>query len=105
MQDYIGKTTNGASAAAPANQKEKAQRVRLGNRHVHLPRSRVLRIVIGVALIIGGLVGFLPVVGFWMIPLGILVLSVDLPWARRMRRRFVVWWHRRWGKKRRNGKD
>jgi len=39
--------------------------------------------------------GFLPVLGFWMIPLGLLVLSVDLPAVRRWRRQFTVWWNRR----------
>jgi hypothetical protein len=42
-------------------------------------------------------VGFLPVLGFWMIPLGLLVLSVDLPIVRRWRRQLTVWWHRRKG--------
>jgi hypothetical protein len=41
------------------------------------------------------MVGFLPVIGFWMIPLGLIVLSIDLPWARRGRRRIAVWFHRR----------
>ena len=54
----------------------------------NLPASRVARIVIGVLLIIGGLLWFLPVLGIWMLPLGILVLSVDLPIVRRWRRRF-----------------
>jgi len=35
------------------------------------------------------------VVGFWMIPLGLLVLSIDLPVVRRWRRQLTVWWHRR----------
>jgi len=61
-----------------------------------LPASPVLRMVIGVLLVLAGLVGFLPVVGFWMIPLGLIVLSIDLPWARRGRRRFSVWFHRRY---------
>jgi hypothetical protein len=39
--------------------------------------------------------GFLPILGFWMLPLGFLVLSHDLPFARRLRRRLAVWWHRR----------
>jgi hypothetical protein len=30
-----------------------------------------------------------------MIPLGFIVLSHDLPFARRWRRRFSIWWHRR----------
>ena len=28
---------------------------------------------------LGGLVGFLPILGFWMIPLGIAVASLDIP--------------------------
>jgi hypothetical protein len=34
------------------------------------------------------------VVGFWMIPLGLLVLSVDIPIVRRWRRKLALWWHR-----------
>jgi len=72
-------------------------KIRFGNNHVHLPRSRLLRLVIGVGLVLGGVLGFLPVLGFWMIPLGLLVLSVDLPVVRRWRRQLVVWWGRRRG--------
>ncbi|MEG6509391.1 hypothetical protein V6C03_10455 [Methyloligella sp. 2.7D] len=72
-----------------------AHKLRFGDRHVHLPGSRLLRITIGVLLIVFGCLGFLPVLGFWMIPLGILILSVDIPIVRRWRRRFVVWWNRR----------
>jgi hypothetical protein len=55
-----------------------------------LPRSRTGRIIVGGALVAGGLVGFLPVVGFWMIPLGIGVLSVDVPIVRRFARNAKV---------------
>lgn len=50
--------------------------------------------VFGVLLVIGGILGFLPVLGFWMVPLGIIVLSVDLHIVRRLRRRFEVRWGR-----------
>jgi hypothetical protein len=60
-----------------------------------MPRSRVGRILIGSALVIGGILGFLPILGFWMVPLGLLVLSQDLPFVRRKRRRLSVWWARR----------
>ena len=60
-----------------------------------MPRSRVGRIIVGILLIICGLLGFLPVLGFWMVPLGLLVLSQDLPFVRRQRRRLTVWWARR----------
>ncbi|WP_415236778.1 hypothetical protein [Sneathiella sp.] len=43
----------------------------------------------------GGIFGFMPIAGFWMLPLAILVLSVDIPFARRLRRRVEVWWGRR----------
>lgn len=45
--------------------------------------NRALRITVGVLLIIGGLFGALPVVGFWMLPLGLILLSVDFYWAKR----------------------
>ncbi|AHG45150.1 membrane protein [Rhizobium leguminosarum bv. trifolii CB782] len=70
-------------------------RLLLGSFSIGLPRSRIARMGIGVALILCGFLGFLPILGFWMLPLGFLVLSHDLPVARRLRRRLAVWWHRR----------
>ena len=64
-------------------------------RRLKLPESRIVRLGLGVALIVGGLLGFLPVVGFWMLPLGLAVLSVDIPWVRRQRRKIAIWWGRR----------
>ena len=64
--------------------------IKFGNRRVVLPGSRIARIVIGLLLIIGGVLGFLPVLGFWMIPLGLIVLSIDLPVVRRWRRRATI---------------
>ncbi len=75
--------------------RRRGHRIRIGSRSILLPASPVLRMVLGVILILAGLAGFLPVLGFWMIPLGLFVLSIDMPWARRARRRFAVWFHRR----------
>ena len=71
-----------------------AAKIRFANHHFHLPQSKPIRIGLGILLVAFGLVGFLPVVGFWMIPLGLLVLSVDVPIVRRWRRQLAVWWHR-----------
>ncbi|MDY8109794.1 hypothetical protein U0C82_11655 [Fulvimarina sp. 2208YS6-2-32] len=60
-------------------------------RRVPLPQSRWLRMTIGVLMVLGGLLGFLPILGFWMVPVGLVVLSIDLPYVRRFRRRFEVW--------------
>ena len=36
------------------------------------------RLPAGIVLIIGGTLGFLPVLGFWMIPLGVGVAALDV---------------------------
>ena len=68
----------------------------------NLPRSRIARIVIGILLIFMGFLGFLPVLGFWMIPLGLIVLSVDLPIVRRLRRRLEVRFGRQFKERKKN---
>ena len=73
-------------------------KIRLGSKEFKLPKSQIARISIGILLIIGGILGFLPILGFWMIPLGFLVLSVDLPFVRRWRRSMTLKWNGR-GKK------
>lgn len=37
------------------------------------------RIPIAIGLIVGGILGFLPILGFWMLPLGLALLAIDLP--------------------------
>jgi purine-cytosine permease-like protein len=78
-------------------------RVALGRFSVRVPQSRSLRIALGIALVIGGMFGFLPILGFWMIPLGLLVLSIDFHPVRRFRRRITVRWGRRNAKSKPNG--
>ena len=46
------------------------------------------RSVLGVALIFGGMLGFLPILGFWMIPLGGTFVALDIP---PLRRRLLAW--------------
>ncbi|MGK6313520.1 hypothetical protein [Neorhizobium sp. DT-125] len=71
----------------------------LGSLRIPMPRSRIGRVIVGVVLIFGGTLGFLPILGFWMMPLGFLVLSHDLPLVRRQRRRIALWWARRRARK------
>jgi hypothetical protein len=70
--------------------------IKFGNNRINLPANRIVRIGVGVGLVLLGLVGFLPILGFWMIPLGLIVLSVDIAIVRRWRRRFSVWAERWW---------
>ena len=64
---------------------------------------KLVRIVLGLLLVIGGLLGFLPVLGYWMIPLGIIVLSADFPWLRRRWQQTRAWWARRRGRREARG--
>lgn len=67
-------------------------------RHYHnlkASSNHYLRKAVGVLLVLAGLVGFLPVVGYWMIPVGLALLAVDWAWARRLSRRLRVWYGRR----------
>jgi hypothetical protein len=52
----------------------------------HLPPG--VRAGLGILAMLGGLVGFLPIVGFWMLPLGIVLVSLDIP---PLRRRVLQW--------------
>jgi purine-cytosine permease-like protein len=64
----------------------------------NLPKSKAARIAIGVLLVIFGLVGFLPILGFWMVPAGLAVLAIDIPVVRRFTRKASAtirrWWHK-----------
>ncbi len=47
------------------------------------PEAKWVRRPLSVALIVGGALGFLPVLGFWMLPAGALLLGEDIPFVRR----------------------
>jgi len=47
------------------------------------PAARWIRIPAGLLLIVGGFLGFLPILGFWMLPLGLLLLAIDIPLLRK----------------------
>jgi hypothetical protein len=89
-------------------------KIRFGDKSVPLPGNRAARIALGSALVVaGGLGGWLPILGFWMLPLGLLVLSTDIPAVRRFNRKATValvgWWKSRKSKDERiaerNGRD
>ncbi len=49
---------------------------------VRKPNLHVVRIPLAIVLMLGGVFSFLPVLGVWMLPLGLLVLAVDVPGLR-----------------------
>jgi hypothetical protein len=67
-----------------------------GVQRLRAPGARIVRVPSGVLLVVGGVFGFLPVLGFWMLPLGLLLLALDVPVLRRPSGRALVWGERRW---------
>lgn len=65
-------------------------------RWLNRPSSRWIRIPSGMLLILFGLVGFLPILGFWMIPLGALLLAQDFPFLRGPTAGVLEWGERKW---------
>lgn len=63
---------------------------------IRKPALRVPRIIAGVLLVLFGLVGFLPVLGFWMVPLGLLLLAQDVTFLRRPTVNTIYWVERKW---------
>ena len=91
--------TNRVTDHAP---KPPPRRIKIGRYSMPVPQSKPLRITLGVALVLCGFIGFLPVLGFWMAPLGLLVLSIDIPIVGRWTKRAAAWWRKRgapWWKK------
>jgi hypothetical protein len=66
------------------------RKVNFAGRKIRVPGHPVIRLLLGAVLILGGFLGFLPVLGFWMVPLGLIILSIDLPIALRIKRRIDV---------------
>lgn len=60
-------------------------------RWLRQPSSRWFRIPAAVLLIVAGFIGFLPILGFWMIPLGLLLIAQDIPFLRRPIARLLAW--------------
>ena len=71
------------------------QRVRGAVSYLLQPKSRWVRIPAGVLLLGGGLLAFLPVLGVWMLPVGLALLAEDVPAFRSARSKVLDWIERR----------
>ena len=59
------------------------------------PAARWARTPIAIVLILGGFVGFLPVLGFWMAPLGVALIALDVPFLQRPMARLTAYINRK----------
>jgi hypothetical protein len=60
------------------------------------PSSRLARIPLAFLLIVGGIFSFLPVLGLWMLPLGLLLIALDVPVLQKPMSRMLGWIERKW---------
>ena len=60
------------------------------------PSSRWVRAPLGILLIIASLFSFLPVLGMWMLPLGLMLLAIDVPFLKRPTGRALVRLQQQW---------
>jgi hypothetical protein len=56
----------------------------------------LIRIPAGLLLIAGGVFSFLPALGIWMLPLGLMLMAYDVPFLRRPVARFAIWAAEKW---------
>ena len=59
------------------------------------PSSRLVRIPFAILLILGGIFSFLPVLGIWMLPLGLLLFAQDVPMMQPPLARMLAWVERK----------
>lgn len=55
---------------------------------MHLPKP--VRIIVGILFVLFGLVGFLPILGFWMVPVGLAILAIDIPIVKKLVHRITT---------------
>jgi hypothetical protein len=66
-------------------------------RSLRHPDSRWIRIPVAVFFILGGLIApLVPILGVWMIPLGLLLIAYEAPFLRRPVAYLTIWCAEKW---------
>ena len=60
------------------------------------PRSRWIRIPLGILCILASFFWFLPVVGIEWLPIGLLLIAEEVPFLRRPVARMMLWLEHKW---------
>jgi hypothetical protein len=60
------------------------------------PSSKLVRIPLAVLLVGGGIFSFLPILGLWMLPLGLVLIAQDVPALEKPTARTLGWIERKW---------
>lgn len=60
------------------------------------PRARLVRLPVGVLCVVASFFWFLPVVGIEFLPLGLMLIGIDVPFLQRPVANAALWLERRW---------
>jgi hypothetical protein len=60
------------------------------------PSSKLVRFPLGILLIIGGVFSILPILGLWMLPLGLILIAQDIVWLQKPVAKLLGWIERKW---------
>jgi hypothetical protein len=61
------------------------------------PDRLIARVMVSLVLVVGGLFSFLPVLGLWMLPLGLIIISQDLTFLQRPLLHLFGWTEHQYG--------
>jgi hypothetical protein len=70
-------------------------------RWLRKPSSFLVRALVAIALVVGGVFSFLPILGLWMLPLGLLLIAQDVPLLQKPLLSALRWIDSRWERLRR----
>jgi hypothetical protein len=60
------------------------------------PSSMWVRVPLALLLVAGGVFSFLPVLGLWMLPLGLVLIAQDVPLLQKPMSQLLGWMERKW---------
>ncbi|HEX8416346.1 MAG TPA: hypothetical protein VF641_01965 [Methylobacterium sp.] len=72
------------------------ERLRKAVDWLRVPSRRWVRIGAALLFMIGGVFSILPILGLWMLPLGLALLSQDVPWLKIPLEHSARWIERTW---------
>ncbi|WP_142847309.1 hypothetical protein [Telmatospirillum sp. J64-1] len=62
------------------------------------PKSRWVRLPVGILLIIASFFWFLPILGMELLPIGLLLIAQDVPFLRKPVGKALIWLEKKWRK-------
>ncbi len=72
------------------------RQVQAGVKWLRYPPRKAVRLLVSAFLILGGILSILPVLGLWMLPLGLALMSDDIPRLKVWLERAARWSGRMW---------